>query len=64
MTVPRDPDARIRAFLDEGRTDLPDRAYDAVRAGIDRTRQRIVIGPLAAPRVPTVTNSRSERPLS
>ena len=49
-----DPDARIRAFLDEGRTELSDRAYDAVRAGIDRTRQRIVIGPLAEPRVPSI----------
>ena len=49
-----DPDARIRAFLDEGRTELSDPAYDAVRAGIDRTRQRIVIGPLAEPRVPSI----------
>ena len=46
MTAPRDPDRLIRAFLDEGRTELPDRAYDAVRAEIDRTRQRVVIGPL------------------
>jgi transglutaminase-like putative cysteine protease len=49
-----DPDARIRAFLDEGRTELSDRAYDAVRAGIDGTRQRIVIGPLAEPRVSSI----------
>ena len=49
-----DPDARIHAFLDEGRTELSDRAYDAVRAGIDRTRQRIVIGPLAEPRIPSI----------
>ncbi len=45
MTAPRDPDQLIRAFLDEGRTELPDRAYDAVRGQIDRTRQRAVIGP-------------------
>ena len=45
MTAPRDPDQLIRAFLDEGRTELPDRAYDAVRDQIDRTRQRVVIGP-------------------
>ncbi len=49
-----DPDARIRAFLDEGRTELSDRAYDTVRTGIDRTRQRIVIGPLAEPRIPSI----------
>ncbi len=49
-----DPDARILAFLDEGRTELSDRAYDAVRAGIERTRQRMVIGPLAAPRIPNI----------
>ena len=32
MTAPRDPDRLIRAFLDEGPTELPDRAYDAVRS--------------------------------
>ncbi len=45
MTTSRDPDRLIRAFLAEGQTDLPDRTYDAVRADIDRTRQRVVIGP-------------------
>jgi hypothetical protein len=45
MTAPRDPDRLIRAFLEEGKTELPDRAYDAVRAHVDRTRQRAVIGP-------------------
>jgi transglutaminase-like putative cysteine protease len=49
-----DPDARIRAFLDEGPTELSGRAYDAVRARIDRTRQRIVIGPVAVPRIPRI----------
>lgn len=45
MTAPRDPDQLIHAFLDEGRTELPDRAYDAVRDHIDHPRQRVVIGP-------------------
>jgi hypothetical protein len=45
MTTRRDPDRVIRAFLAEGQTDLPDRSYDAVRSGIERTRQRVVIGP-------------------
>ncbi len=45
MTVPRDTDRLIRAFLDEGRDELPDRAYDAVRTHIEHTRQRVVIGP-------------------
>ncbi|MEK6720662.1 MAG: hypothetical protein AABZ33_08355 [Chloroflexota bacterium] len=51
MTTPRDPDRLIRAFLAEGQTDLPDRTYDAVRADIDRTRQRVVIGPWREPRM-------------
>ncbi len=45
MTTRRDPDRLIRAFFDEGITDLPDRTYDAVRSGIERTRQRVVFGP-------------------
>jgi len=45
----RDPDVLIRAFLDEGQTDLPDRAFDAVRDEIHRTRQRVVIGPWRQP---------------
>jgi hypothetical protein len=49
MTAPRDPDVLIRAFLDEGQTDLPDRAFDAVRSDIHRTRQRVVIGPWREP---------------
>lgn len=51
MTTPRDPDRLIRAFLDEGPTDLADRSYDAVRADIERTRQRVVIGPWREPRM-------------
>jgi hypothetical protein len=49
MTAPRDPDRLIRAFLGEGQTELPDRTYDAVRSEIDRTHQRVVIGPWRAP---------------
>ena len=45
----RRPDELIDAFLDEGRNDLPDRAFDAVRAEIHRTRQRAVIGPWREP---------------
>ncbi len=45
MTTPRDPDRLIRAFLAEGPEALPDRTYDTVRGDIDRTRQRVAIGP-------------------
>lgn len=45
MTGPRDPERLISEFLDAGLTELPDRAYDAVRSQIDHTRQRVVIGP-------------------
>jgi hypothetical protein len=51
MTARRDHDLLIRAFLDEGQTELPDRAYNAVRAEIDQTRQRVVIGPWREPRM-------------
>jgi hypothetical protein len=47
--TPRDPDRVIRAFLSEGETDLPDRAFDGVRREIHRTRQRAVIGPWREP---------------
>ena len=49
MTASRDPDKLIRAFLDEGQTDLPDRVFDAVRHDIQRTHQRVVIGPWRVP---------------
>ena len=49
MTAPRNPDDLIRAFLGEGETDLPDRAFDAVRSEIHRTRQRVAIGPWREP---------------
>jgi hypothetical protein len=45
MTAHRDPDRLIHAFLMEGETELADQAYDAVRARIETTRQRAVIGP-------------------
>jgi pimeloyl-ACP methyl ester carboxylesterase len=44
MTEPRAPGRLIRAFLAEGRSELPDRTYDAARASFDRTHQRVVIG--------------------
>jgi hypothetical protein len=53
MTAPRNPDDLIRAFLGEGETDLPDRAFDAVRADIHQTRQRVVIGPWREPDMST-----------
>jgi len=45
MTASRDPERLIRAFLDEGPIELPERAYHAVRSTIDQTRQRAVVGP-------------------
>jgi len=45
MTTPRDPDLRLRAYLDDGPTELPVHSYEAVDARIARTRQRVVIGP-------------------
>jgi hypothetical protein len=55
MTTPRDPDRLIRAFLAEGPTDLADRTYDAVRSDIERTRQRVAIGPWREPRMNNIT---------
>lgn len=45
------PDELIRAFIAEGREELPDRAFDAVRGDIHRTRQRVVIGPWREPQM-------------
>ena len=42
-------DTRVAAFFDAHQPDLPDRAFDAVRRDIHRTRQLIVIGPLREP---------------
>jgi hypothetical protein len=53
MTAPRS-DHLLTAFLEEGLNELPDRAYDAVRFDIHRTRQRVVIGPWRTPSIFTV----------
>ena len=45
MTTPRDPDRLIAPSSPKGPERLPDRSYDTVRGDIDRTRQRVVIGP-------------------
>jgi hypothetical protein len=55
MTAPRDPDQLVRAFLADGRTELPAESYDAVRSHIERTRQRAVFGPWREPRMSNVT---------
>src|SRR6185436_2106971 len=44
-----DPDRLIRAFLAEGAEQLADPIYDAVRAEVERKRQRVVIGPWRLP---------------
>lgn len=49
MTTSRDPDRLIRAFLQEGEEELPDRLYDVVRAEIEQTGQRVFIGPWRFP---------------
>ena len=53
MTASRDTERLIRAFLDDGVTELPERVYDAVRSDIDRTHQRVVIGPWRTPDMKT-----------
>lgn len=45
MTKPRDPDALLLAYLDEGMKVLPDRVVDSVLEEVHRTRQRTVFGP-------------------
>lgn len=45
MTTNRDPDRLLRAFLREGEEELHYQVYDAVRAQIERKRQRAVFGP-------------------
>jgi hypothetical protein len=49
MNARRDPDRLIHAFLMEGQTELADQVYDAVRATIEDTDQRVVIGPWRLP---------------
>lgn len=51
MTASRDVDRRLRAYLEDGPIALSDRTYDAVRARIDASRQRVVIGPWSEPRM-------------
>jgi hypothetical protein len=53
MTALRDDDTRIRAYLEDGPSELPDRSFDAVRFQIDHTRQRVVFGPRRFPRMNT-----------
>ena len=55
MTARRDPDRLIRAYLDDGPAELPDRSFDAVRAHMDHQRQRVVIGPWRIPLMSNVT---------
>ena len=45
MTKPRDPEALLSAFLDDGMQVLPDRVVESVLAEVHRTRQRAVVGP-------------------
>jgi hypothetical protein len=49
MNEHRDPDRLIHDFVLEGADRLHDRVYDTVRAEVDRTRQRVVIGPWRVP---------------
>lgn len=49
MTQSRDPERLIHAFLLEGGERLHDQVYDAVRADIEKKRQRAVFGPWRAP---------------
>jgi hypothetical protein len=55
MSSRRDPDQLIKAFLDEGMNELPDRSFDAVRTAIDQTRQWAVVGPWKEPQIMTAT---------
>jgi hypothetical protein len=49
MTRRSHADAVIGAFFEQPQPELPDRVFDAVRGDIHRTRQRIVVGPVAMP---------------
>ncbi|HEY5520144.1 MAG TPA: hypothetical protein VIK08_05765 [Candidatus Limnocylindrales bacterium] len=55
MRSTRDPDLLIKAFLDEGIDELPDRSFDAVRTAIDQTRQWAVIGLWKEPQIMNAT---------
>jgi hypothetical protein len=49
MTGRRDPDRLISAYFAQPAPDLPDRAFDAVRRDIHRTRQRVIVWPWSRP---------------
>ncbi len=49
MSAHRDPDRLIATYFAQPAPDLPDRAFDAVRSDIHRTRQRLVLGPWQEP---------------
>ena len=49
MNARRDPDRLIHTFVLEGEEELQDQVYDAVRARIERKRQRAFIGPWRTP---------------
>lgn len=55
MTAPRNPERTLEAFLTDGPMELPDRAFDAIRHDIHRTRQRVVIGPWREPNAATLS---------
>lgn len=53
MKTPRNPDRLIRTYLQEdqapGQPQVPDHVYNAIRDGIEQTRQRAVIGSMGVP---------------
>ena len=53
MTTPRNHDGLIRTYLREdpvsGQAEVPDHVYNAIRDGIEQTRQRAVIGSMGVP---------------
>jgi hypothetical protein len=49
MTASREPDSLIHRFVLEGEDQLQDQVYDAVRAEIERRRQRDIFGPWRLP---------------
>jgi hypothetical protein len=49
MSAPRDVDRLLNSFLREGPMELPDTSFDQVRARIDETRQRAVLGSIGVP---------------
>ena len=55
MSSKRDSDLLIKAFLEEGLDELPERSFDAVRTAIDQTRQWAVIGPWKEPQIMNAT---------